>query len=116
MPSMPPFFVTRFREALFHYSALFDMLETLVPREDWERMLIEKDIFGREALNVIAHEGWERMKRPETYKQWQVRNVPKSWVCPAAYGSLVYLNCNTFSPVILAGSLCYNFLESSFCF
>jgi hypothetical protein len=116
VPSMPPFFVTRFRETLFHYSALFDMLETLVPREDWERMLIEKEIFGREALNVIAREGWERMKRPETYKQWQVRNVPKSWVCPAAYGSLVYLNCNTFSPVILAGSLCYNFLESSFCF
>jgi hypothetical protein len=66
VPSMPPFFVTRFREALF------DMLETLVPREDWERMLIEKEIFGREALNVIAREGWERMKRPETYKQWQV--------------------------------------------
>jgi len=70
-----PFFVTRFREALFHYSALFDMLETLVPREDRERMVIEKEIFGREALNVIACEGWERMERPETYKQWQVRNL-----------------------------------------
>ncbi|XP_059463235.1 scarecrow-like protein 9 [Corylus avellana] len=70
-----PFFVTRFREALFHYSALFDMLETLVPREDRERMLIEKEMFGREALNVIACEGWERMERPETYKQWQVRNL-----------------------------------------
>ncbi|XP_059428634.1 scarecrow-like protein 9 isoform X1 [Corylus avellana] len=70
-----PFFVTRFREALFHYSALFDMLETLVPREDRERMLIEKEMLGREALNVIACEGWERMERPETYKQWQVRNL-----------------------------------------
>ncbi|XP_062167955.1 scarecrow-like protein 9 [Alnus glutinosa] len=70
-----PFFVTRFREALFHYSALFDMLETLVPREDRERMVIEKEIFGREALNVIACEGWERMERPETYKQWQFRNL-----------------------------------------
>ena len=68
-----PFFVTRFREALFHYSSLFDMLETIVPREDWERMLIEKQIFGREALNVIACEGCERVERPETYKQWQVR-------------------------------------------
>ncbi|XP_061354235.1 scarecrow-like protein 9 [Gastrolobium bilobum] len=68
-----PFFVTRFREALFHYSSLFDMLETIVPREDWERMLIEKDIFGREALNVIACEGYERVERPETYRQWQVR-------------------------------------------
>lgn len=70
-----PFFVTRFREALFHFSAMFDMLETVVPREIPERMLIEKEIFGREALNVIACEGWERVERPETYKQWQVRNM-----------------------------------------
>ncbi|KAL2336606.1 hypothetical protein Fmac_011052 [Flemingia macrophylla] len=68
-----PFFVTRFREALFHYSSLFDMLETIVPREDWERMLIEKEILGREALNVIACEGCERVERPETYRQWQAR-------------------------------------------
>ncbi|CAA2958977.1 Hypothetical predicted protein [Olea europaea subsp. europaea] len=68
-----PFFVTRFREVLFHFSALFDMLEVNVPREKPERLLIERDIFGREALNVIACEGWERVERPETYKQWQVR-------------------------------------------
>lgn len=70
-----PFFVTRFREVLFHFSALFDMLESNVPREKPERMLIERDIFGKEALNVIACEGWERVERPETYKQWQVRNL-----------------------------------------
>ena len=68
-----PFFVTRFREALFHYSSLFDMLEAIVSREEWERMLIEKEIFGREALNVIACEGCERVERPETYRQWQAR-------------------------------------------
>ncbi|KAJ8537779.1 hypothetical protein K7X08_014319 [Anisodus acutangulus] len=68
-----PFFVTRFREALFHFSALFDMLETIVPSEIPERGLIEREIFGREALNVIACEGWERVERPETYKQWQAR-------------------------------------------
>ncbi|KAH6798158.1 GRAS family transcription factor [Perilla frutescens var. hirtella] len=70
-----PFFVTRFREVLFHFSALFDMLESNIPREKPERMLIERDIFGREALNVIACEGWERVERPETYKQWQVRHL-----------------------------------------
>ncbi|KZV51802.1 scarecrow-like protein 9 [Dorcoceras hygrometricum] len=70
-----PFFVTRFREVLFHFSALFDMLETNIPREKQERLLIEKDIFGKEALNVIACEGWERVERPETYKQWQVRDL-----------------------------------------
>ncbi|XP_031251368.1 scarecrow-like protein 9 [Pistacia vera] len=75
-----PFFVTRFREALFHFSAMFDILETIVPCEDRERMLIEKEIFGREALNVIACEGWERVERPETYKQWQVRNLRAGFV------------------------------------
>lgn len=70
-----PFFVTRFREALFHYSALFDMLETTVPREDEQRRLIERDLFGREALNVISCESSERVERPETYKQWQARNL-----------------------------------------
>ncbi|KAI3474484.1 hypothetical protein Pfo_029345 [Paulownia fortunei] len=70
-----PFFVTRFREVLYHFSALFDMLEANVPREIPERMLIERDIFGREAFNVIACEGWERVERPETYKQWQVRDM-----------------------------------------
>ncbi|CAK9133601.1 unnamed protein product [Ilex paraguariensis] len=70
-----PFFITRFREALFHFSALFDMLETNIPRETPERGLIEKIIFGREAMNVIACETAERVERPETYKQWQVRNL-----------------------------------------
>ncbi|ONK76916.1 uncharacterized protein A4U43_C02F1220 [Asparagus officinalis] len=75
-----PFFVTRFREALYHFSALYDMLETIVPREDEQRLLIEREIFGREALNVIACEGLERMERPETYKQWQVRNLRAGFV------------------------------------
>lgn len=70
-----PFFTTRFREALFHYSTMFDMIETTIPREIPERMLIEREIFGWEAMNVIACEGAERIERPETYKQWQVRNM-----------------------------------------
>ncbi|KAM3364010.1 scarecrow-like protein 9 [Capsicum galapagoense] len=70
-----PSFVTRFHEVLSYFSALFDMLGTVVPREIPERLLIERDIFGREALNVIACEGLERVERPETYKQWQVRNL-----------------------------------------
>ncbi|CAL1387356.1 unnamed protein product [Linum trigynum] len=68
-----PFFITRFREALFHYSTLFDMLESTVPRDIPERKLIEREIFGWEAMNVIACEGAERLERPETYKQCQVR-------------------------------------------
>ncbi|KAL0382037.1 UNVERIFIED_CONTAM: Scarecrow-like protein 14 [Sesamum calycinum] len=66
-----PFFITRFREALFHYSSFFDMLDANIPREIHERMLLERTVFGREAMNVIACEAAERIERPETYKQWQ---------------------------------------------
>jgi hypothetical protein len=69
-----PFFATRFREALFFYSALFDALDVTTPRDSNQRMLIEENLFGRAALNVIACEGTDRVERPETYKQWQVRN------------------------------------------
>lgn len=68
-----PFFITRFREALFHYSALYDAFETTVHREHPQRLVVEKEIYGREILNVVACEGLERLERPETYKQWQVR-------------------------------------------
>ncbi|KAJ1292782.1 hypothetical protein BS78_01G016900 [Paspalum vaginatum] len=69
-----PFFVSRFREALFHYSAMFDMLDATAPRDSDLRLLIERDLFGQSALNAITCEGLDRVERPETYKQWQVRN------------------------------------------
>lgn len=70
-----PFFVTRFRETLFHFSSMFDMFEATVPREDQNRLLFEEEVFGKDAMNIIACEGTERVDRPETYKQWQGRNL-----------------------------------------
>nr|UTS53994.1 scarecrow-like protein 30 [Haloxylon ammodendron] len=70
-----PFFITRFREALFHYSSIFDIFEETIPREDHGRLLVESEVYAKEALNVIACEGAERIQRPETYKQWQVRTT-----------------------------------------
>ncbi|XP_062084981.1 scarecrow-like protein 14 [Humulus lupulus] len=70
-----PFFVTRFREALFHFASLFDGADTILAREDPLRLAFEKDFIGREIMNVIACEGLERVERPETYKQWQLRNT-----------------------------------------
>ncbi|KAJ0238851.1 Scarecrow-like protein 33 [Hirschfeldia incana] len=68
-----PFFVTRFREVLFHYSSLFDMCETSLAKEDPMRVMFEKEFYGREIMNVVACEGSERVERPESYKQWQAR-------------------------------------------
>lgn len=70
-----PFFITRFREALFYFSAIFDMWDTNISREDEMRLMFEREIYGREIINVVACEGLERLERPETYKRWQLRNM-----------------------------------------
>lgn len=70
-----PFFITRFREALFYYSSVYDLFEATMARDNQERMLIERELYGFAAMNVIACEGAEREERPETYKQWQVRTM-----------------------------------------
>ncbi|XP_050368737.1 scarecrow-like protein 11 [Argentina anserina] len=69
-----PFFDTRFREALYHFSSLFDMFDETLLREDQQRLLFEQEIFGKDLINAIACEGSMRLERPETYKQWQMRN------------------------------------------
>ncbi|CAM0149596.1 unnamed protein product [Urochloa decumbens] len=67
-------FLARFREALFYYSALFDMLDATIPREDKLRSVLEQGMLGNSVLNVIACEGVDLVNRPERYRQWQVRN------------------------------------------
>ncbi|CAH9109209.1 unnamed protein product [Cuscuta epithymum] len=70
-----PFFATRFREAVFHFYSLFDMFDVTVPSEDTDRRLFEEMLLAKDVMNVIACEGTERVERPETYKQWQVRSL-----------------------------------------
>ncbi|CAH9094259.1 unnamed protein product [Cuscuta europaea] len=69
-----PFFLPRFRETLFFYSAVFDMCETTLPhRHHPQRLSFEQEFLGRETMNIIGCEGIERLHRPETYKQWESR-------------------------------------------
>ncbi|KAK6916152.1 Transcription factor GRAS [Dillenia turbinata] len=70
-----PFFVTRFREALFHFSAFLDMLDCNIPRDNQDRMWLEEELCGKEVMNIVACEGSDRIERPETCKQWQARNL-----------------------------------------
>jgi hypothetical protein len=70
-----PFFVTRFREALYHFSALYDIFDITLPRENQQRLMFEREFLGREAMNVLACEGLQRVERPETCKQWQGRTI-----------------------------------------
>ncbi|KAG2292029.1 hypothetical protein Bca52824_038698 [Brassica carinata] len=76
----------RLLESLYTYAALFDCLETKVPRTSQDRMKVEKMLFGEEIKNIIACEGSERRERHEKLEKWSQRidlagfgNVPLSY-------------------------------------
>ncbi|KAL6907974.1 hypothetical protein ACP4OV_002144 [Aristida adscensionis] len=66
-------FRTRFREALFYYSSVFDALDRTLPRGSEQRQVLERDVLGPCVLNIVACEGRDWTDRIETYKQWQQR-------------------------------------------
>ncbi|XP_024310221.1 scarecrow-like protein 14 isoform X2 [Brachypodium distachyon] len=67
-------FMTRFRQALYYFTALFDMMDTAIPRGNDKRMLVERDSFAWSAINMIACEGTDRVERPQNYREWQAQN------------------------------------------
>ncbi|RCV35786.1 hypothetical protein SETIT_7G268200v2 [Setaria italica] len=67
-------YLSRFREVVFYFSAIFDMFDATIPRDSKCRVVLEQDLFGCFALNAIACEGTDRINRPEKYKQWHARN------------------------------------------
>ncbi|GAA0153858.1 hypothetical protein LIER_37753 [Lithospermum erythrorhizon] len=76
----------RLSESLHYYAALFDCLETTLPRTSVERMKVEKMFFGEEIKNIIACEGFERKERHEKLEKWTQRlqlagfgNLPLSY-------------------------------------
>lgn len=68
------FFLTQFREVLYNFTAMFDILDTVLPREDGRRLLLERDVLAPCAVNMIACEGEDRKHQPRSYKQWQARS------------------------------------------
>jgi hypothetical protein len=50
------------------------MMETTMPRDNGKRLLVERDVFARCAMNIIACEGADRVERPQNYKKWQAQN------------------------------------------
>ncbi|KAL8480017.1 hypothetical protein ACS0TY_026306 [Phlomoides rotata] len=76
----------RVSESLYFYAALFDCLESTLPRGSIERLRIEKMLLGEEIKNIIACEGAERKERHEKLEKWCQRfdlagfvNVPLSY-------------------------------------
>ncbi|KAM7497112.1 hypothetical protein LguiA_021526 [Lonicera macranthoides] len=81
-----PTLMERLSESLYFYAALFDCLESTLPRTSMERLKVEKMLFGEEIKNIIACEGVERKERHEKLEKWIQRldlcgfgNVPLSY-------------------------------------
>ncbi|CAI9276234.1 unnamed protein product [Lactuca saligna] len=74
------YFHTRFRQAVLHFTTLFDMFEATVEHDDEDRKLFERDVFGRDIMNVVACEGRSRVERPEMYRKWEMRNLKAGFV------------------------------------
>ncbi|MCO5614724.1 hypothetical protein L7F22_069008 [Adiantum nelumboides] len=66
-----PFYSNRFKEALFHFACIFDILDTFIGRDDENRLVFESEVLGKAILNVVACEGLLVSGRVEKYKQWQ---------------------------------------------
>lgn len=69
------FFTVRFRQVLLQYSMEFDIRDSLIPRDNEQRKLAETEVIAPIIINLIACEGTDWLERPETYKNWQRRNV-----------------------------------------
>ncbi|XP_031403081.1 scarecrow-like protein 3 [Punica granatum] len=63
----------RVLEALNFYAAMFDCLESTIPRASVERQRVEKMLFGEEIKNIIACEGVKRRERHEKLEKWSLR-------------------------------------------
>jgi hypothetical protein len=67
-----PFFMSRLSKTIKHYSIHFDTLDVVTSSiSEQHRIIFEKEILGRQILNIIACEGTSRVERFESYKQWQ---------------------------------------------
>lgn len=51
-----------------------------IPPDAPERVILEREIFGREILNIVACEGQVRIERAEPYRQWQNRLLRAGFV------------------------------------
>lgn len=60
-------------EALHYYSAIFDSLDTMLPRYDTRRAKVEQFYFADEIKNIVSCEGPPRVERHERVDQWRRR-------------------------------------------
>ncbi|MCO5593593.1 hypothetical protein L7F22_047608 [Adiantum nelumboides] len=63
-----PFYSSHFKEGLFHFACIFDLLDTFIGRDNQDRLVFESEVLGKAILNVVA---CEVSGHVEKYKHWQ---------------------------------------------
>ncbi|TKY53943.1 Scarecrow protein 13 [Spatholobus suberectus] len=67
-----PFF-HRFVETMDYYTAMFESIDVVCPRDDKKRISAEQHCVARDIVNMIACEGVERVERHELLGKWRSR-------------------------------------------
>lgn len=66
-------FLSRFKETLDFYSAMFESIDVTMARDRKERINVEQQCLARDIVNIIACEGKERVERHELFGKWRSR-------------------------------------------
>ncbi|KAJ7946400.1 Scarecrow-like transcription factor [Quillaja saponaria] len=66
-------FISRFRETMDYYTAMFESIDVARPRDDKQRISAEQHCVARDIVNMIACEGAERVERHELFGKWRAR-------------------------------------------
>lgn len=76
-------FLQRFAEAYNYYNAVFESLDSTLPRASQDRINVEKHCLARDIINVVACEGVERIERYEVAGKWRSRMMMAGFeTCP----------------------------------
>ncbi|KAK1353720.1 hypothetical protein POM88_052085 [Heracleum sosnowskyi] len=66
-------FFPRFLETLDYYTAMFESIDTTLPREHKDMINVEQHCLARDVVNIKACEGTERVERHELLGKWKSR-------------------------------------------
>jgi len=66
-------FLQRFVETMNYYSAVYESIDVVLPRDHKERINVEQHCLAREVVNLVACEGEERVERHELLSKWRMR-------------------------------------------
>jgi hypothetical protein len=66
-------FYHRFLETMEYYTAMFESIDVVLPRDDVKRINAEQHCVARDIVNMLACEGAERVERHELFGKWKAR-------------------------------------------